>query len=169
VKISISDACIFLDLFELELIADFFNLNVEIHAPLEVINELFPHQKQQLKPYLEAGKISIHILDMNDWQAISLRKYPDTICYNDKIALYLSDKLNCLLLSSDKLVRQIAKQKSIEYHGLLWIFDRLIEQNKITKQDAIAKLSLLPKSNRMYKQNVDFINEIRRRIDSWQT
>jgi predicted nucleic acid-binding protein len=168
VKVSISDACIFLDLFDLELIDSFFSLDLEIHSSSEVVDELFDHQKDRLKQYQNQTKILIHSLDKEDWDAIYRKRYPNTICYNDKIALYLSDKLDCLLLSSDKVVRQIAKKKSIEYHGILWVFDQLIENQKISKTDAITKLGKLSKSIKLYQQNTELIKEMQSRIISWK-
>jgi predicted nucleic acid-binding protein len=168
VRVSVSDACIFLDLFDLELIDSFFSLDLEIHSSSEVVGELFDYQRRRLKEYQIKKMILIHSLDKDDWDAISRKGYPNTISYNDKIALYLSDKLDCLLLGSDKIVRQIAKKKSIQYHGILWIFDQLIENEKISKTEAITKLGKLSKSIKVYQQNSELINGMQSRINSWK-
>ncbi len=44
-KIAVTDACIFIDLIELDLISDFFQLDLPLHTTVEVINELFQEQK----------------------------------------------------------------------------------------------------------------------------
>ena len=41
-KIAVTDACIFIDLIELDLVQPFFQLRVELHTTIDVINELFP-------------------------------------------------------------------------------------------------------------------------------
>jgi hypothetical protein len=50
-KLAVTDACIFIDLIELQLTAHFFKLQIEIHTSLDVFNELFDNQKEILKAY----------------------------------------------------------------------------------------------------------------------
>ena len=40
-RIAVTDACIFIDLIELDLILDFFRLDLELHTTVEVKNALF--------------------------------------------------------------------------------------------------------------------------------
>ena len=40
-KIAVTDACIFTDLIELDLVSPFFQLHVELHTTIDVVNELF--------------------------------------------------------------------------------------------------------------------------------
>lgn len=167
-KITISDACIFLDLLSLGLIEEFFELNMECHVPFEIINELGPHEKKEIENYCSLGAIHIHYCDQNDWKSISAKGYPNTIALNDKISLHVSDKLNTLLLSTDSLVREIAKKKSIEYHGILWIFDKLLEAEKIDKKHAVVLLTQLMKTNRFYRQNSEFATELQKRAVEWK-
>lgn len=44
-KIAVTDACIFIDLIELDLVSPFFQLPVELHSTIDVINELYSDQK----------------------------------------------------------------------------------------------------------------------------
>lgn len=39
--IAITDACIFIDLFDLDLISSFFNLELEIHTSIGVFYEIY--------------------------------------------------------------------------------------------------------------------------------
>lgn len=167
-KLFISDACIFLDLFELGLIDEFLSLEYEVHTSLEVLNELFPNQREQLVSHGGSQKLSVHSFKENDWLAMSAKKYPNTVCHNDKVSLYLSEKYNCILLSSDKVVRQLAKRRSIEHHALIWTVERMLENNKIIGTDAIQKITQLIKTNKIHQQNTDLINELNRRTTSWQ-
>ena len=43
-KIAVTDACIFIDLCEVELTAPFFALHMEVHTSLDVFNEIYPEQ-----------------------------------------------------------------------------------------------------------------------------
>ena len=40
IKIAVTDACIFIDLYDLGLVASFFNLEIEIHTTSSVYSEL---------------------------------------------------------------------------------------------------------------------------------
>jgi len=60
--IAITDACIFIDLIELQLTSQFFGLNIEIHTTLDVYNELYADQQEWLNKYQSSGKLTIHNL-----------------------------------------------------------------------------------------------------------
>lgn len=52
-KLAITDACIFIDLHELDLTVKFFSLEIEVHTSLDVFNELYPDQQKILKAYIK--------------------------------------------------------------------------------------------------------------------
>jgi hypothetical protein len=57
-----------------------------------------------------------------------------------------AEKHNAILLSSDKVVSNTAKKRLIDYHGMLWIFDRLVAaeiQKKYSPHRFINALSLV--------------------------
>lgn len=41
-KVAITDACIFIDLIELDIVTEFFQLKIELHTTVAVMNELYP-------------------------------------------------------------------------------------------------------------------------------
>lgn len=55
-KVAVTDACIFIDLIELDLVSSFFKLDIQLHTTVDVVNELFPEQKQILQAY-ESGQL----------------------------------------------------------------------------------------------------------------
>lgn len=59
-RIAITDACIFIDLIELQLTSQFFGLDIEIHTTLDVYNELYIEQQEWLKVYWSFGKLTLH-------------------------------------------------------------------------------------------------------------
>jgi predicted nucleic acid-binding protein len=72
-----------------------------------------------------------------------------------------------MVLSSDKAVRNFASTLAIEYHGMLWIFDGLINANLISTDDAIAKINDMISTNPFYKNNMKLVSEIKKRIEKW--
>lgn len=168
-KVTISDAFILLDLFSLKIIEQFFNLDIEVHAPNEILDELSTHQKEVMIQHVTLNRLIVHICVEQDWIEIYQKKYPNTIAHNDKVALYLSEKLNTILLSTDQVVRQIAKNNSIKYHGILWIIDRLVESGTIARHEGVQLLKHLSDSNKFYRQNAEFSSQIEKRVQNWKT
>lgn len=155
-RLAVTDACIFIDLLDLQIIAEFFNLPIEIHTSLDVFNELYEDQKTILKAYQSVGKLSVHNISSQEKEKILNEKFPKTLSYNDRTVIYLAEKIKALIISSDKAVRRYSKIKVIEYHGMLWIFDKLIEANLVTPNEAILKINELANKNIMYKNNAEF-------------
>jgi predicted nucleic acid-binding protein len=168
-KIAITDACIFIDLIELQLTSQFFGLDIEIHTTLDVYNELYIEQQEWLKVYRSFGKLTIHNLSPEEKDSIQNRSFPKSLSDNDKSVLFLAEKLDALILSSDKAVRNFAKKHSIEYHGMLWIFDCLIEKGLISKEEAILKLRSLISNNIVYQNNMELNAEIEKRVKKWSS
>lgn len=166
-KLAVTDACIFIDLIELQLSSEFFGLPIEIHTSLDVFNELYTEQKEILKAYSSVSKLSIHNLSAQEKNRIQEEKFPRSLSENDKTVIFLADKLNATVISSDKAVRNYAKSKAIEYHGMLWIFDRLIEFKLISPLGAIVKINTLFSRNIVYQNNIELNIEKNRRILLW--
>ena len=167
-RLAVTDACIFIDLIMLELVEPFFRMPVEIHTTFDVFDELYPEQQQQLSVYQLADQLTIHNLTQEDKEKIQETVFPRALSDNDKTVIYLADKLHALLLSSDKPVRNYSKANSIEYHGMLWIFDKLLESNQITYQLAIQQINELTTKNIVYQNNMELTTEIAKRILRWE-
>ena len=167
-KIAITDACIFIDLHDLKLTTLLFSLNLDIHTSLDVYNELYPHQQEILSAFHSVGKLTIHNLSAEDRKNIQKQNYPKALSENDKTVLFLAEKINAIVLSSDKAMRNYAKRKSIEYHGMLWIFDKLVEEALISSSNVAAKLETLIKTNIVYQNNAELIKEMERRLNRWR-
>jgi hypothetical protein len=167
-KIAITDACIFIDLHDLKLTNLLFSLELEIHTSLDVFNELHAHQQDILSAFHSVGKLTIHNISAEDRTNIRRENYPKSLSENDKTVLYLAEKIDAMVLSSDKAVRICARKKSVEYHGMLWIFDRLTECGSLLPLDAADKLELLIRTNIMYQNNTELIFEMEKRLKNWR-
>lgn len=80
----------------------------------------------------------------------------------DCSVIFLAEKYKAILLSGDRAIRITAKTIGIEYHGILWALDQLIEQNIITSKTAKDKLIYLMSINNRLPQK-----ECQKRIDRW--
>lgn len=165
--VAVTDACIFIDLCNTDLIAAFFKIQLDIHTSLDVINELYPEQQQTLQTFQTTGKLTVHNIAGEQRSAINNIHFPKAISEVDKTVIYLAAQLPAVILSSDRAVRNFAKAKVIEYHGMLWIIDRLVENKLIAKAEACNKLKVLCASNWLYANNKELLGEIQNRLDMW--
>ena len=166
-QIAVTDACIFIDLLELEITSSFFRLDLEIHTTVEVINELYSEQQEVLLAYQTVKKLTVHNLDAHDLQLLRSTSFPKALSHQDKSVIYLAAQLNAIVLSSDGVVRKFAKKIAIETHGIFWIFDQLVLQELLTQNDAMRKLRQFMDGNLMYRNNVLLQREAIKRIDRW--
>ncbi len=166
-KLVVTDACIFIDVMELQLTSEFFGLELEIHTTVDVINELFPQQQQLLRAYEQGGKLTIHVLTSVEQEAINNENFPRALSPEDSSVIYIARKLNATVLSSDKPVRTHARNLSIEYHGMFWIFDKLVAEKLLTGATAITKLKSLMQSNIIYRGNQEMVKEAEKRLRFW--
>jgi predicted nucleic acid-binding protein len=169
-KIVVTDACIFIDVIELQLTSKFFGLNLDIHTTADVLNELYSEQQQILEGYKATNKLTIHVLSGSEQVSLMSEAYPKALTPEDRSVIFIAKKLSdAIVLSSDKPVRNHAKKICIEYHGMLWIFDQLVAQELLTKTEAINRLTTLINSNLIYKNNAEMQEEVTKRINSWST
>lgn len=166
-KIAVTDACIFIDLYDLGLVSSFFKLEIEIHTTSSVYFELYAEQQQVLKAYQSVDRLIIHNLKEEDFLQIHSASYPKSLSETDKSVLHIANKLGACVLSSDKTVRNWAKNKDIEYHGMIWIFDRLVEADILTKKEAATKLKELVATNFIFQNNQSLVAEIQKRLKLW--
>jgi rRNA-processing protein FCF1 len=168
IRIAVTDACIFIDLYDLGLVASFFNLEIEIHTTSAVYFELYPEQQQVLNAYQSVDRLIVHNLQEQDFIQIYSEEYPKSLSETDKSVLYIANKINACVLSSDKTLRNCAKNKGIEYHGMIWIFDKLVETSILTKKEASNKLRQLVGTNFIFRNNQQLVAEIEKRLKIWR-
>lgn len=167
-KVAVTDACIFIDILELGISSNFFQLELEIHTTYEVWDELDGGQQEVLKAYRTVGKLTVHILEAADLEKMSSIHYPKALSSPDKSVLFVAEKLEALLLSSDGVIRKYAKKEKIKTHGLFWVFDKLVDDGFLEKKKAIQLLKELFDKNLMYRNNTNLWKEAEKRINKWK-
>jgi rRNA-processing protein FCF1 len=166
-KVAVIDACIFIDLHDLGLTNSFFKLNLDIHSTSSVMFELYIEQRQILETYQSVKKLTIHNLQENDFIEISSENYPKSLSETDKSVLFIVNKMNACVLSSDKIIRNFAKNKGIECHGMIWLFDKFVEAGFLTGKEASRKLNQLVATNFVFRNNQQLVDEIEKRLKLW--
>ena len=95
-KIAVTDACIFIDLYDLNLTDAFFSLQLEIHTSIDVLYELYKEQQNNLAGYIAANRLTTHKITAEEKLLIQATQYPKSLSDSDKTVLFLASKLDAL-------------------------------------------------------------------------
>jgi predicted nucleic acid-binding protein len=148
-RIAINDANLFIDLFEIDLIDSFFLLNLEFHTTSLILAELDPNQLTYIQKFVEIGKLKIREISIAEIETfkdlpIQTRK----LSINDlSIYFYALELKECMILTGDNRLRTEAEKIGFEVHGVLWLFEEMVNHNILEKQIAVQKLEELIKVN----------------------
>lgn len=162
-NVAVNDATLLMDLFELDLIEKFFELPIEFHVTQLVIQELEESQILGLKKFMGMKRLTVRYLTLTEIGNLNAN-YPDTMSLTQEdlsIYFYAKELHNCMILTEDNRLKREAKRQGFEVHGILWVFDKLVE-NKILKSElAILKLDILMQMNAGITEND--CNEIKKK------
>ena len=163
--IVVDDACFLIDLIDVGLLDEFFQLGFQPHITPSVLAELEGDDYEKpVRESIKQQKLFLHNLSEHDQSKIlhlmedhsSLLSEPDCSC------LYLARKIQATILTCEKLLTKTAKSLNIAVHGSLWVMDQLIASSIITKKTAHRKLTKLMSINdRMPKA------ECEKRLKQW--
>jgi len=167
-KLAVTDACIFIELDQLTLTSLFFRLDIEVHTSVDVFNELYVGQQELLRAY-EAGKmLYIHTISSEERELINSGKFSTGLSQNDRTVLFLAERLNAMVLSTDKLMRSHSRKNALECHGMIWVFDVLIDAGVLSKEEGANKLRQMISQNIIYQNNTELLKETGARLSAWE-
>lgn len=162
-KIAITDANIFIDIIELGLTEYLFQIEIELHTTLGVVDELSDDQQSKLKKYINKEFLTIHFPSEEELLHVKEmefdRGFSDTDCY----LLYICKENEMILLSGERKMRNFCNQESLEVYGVIWLFDEFIRQNLISHVLAIEKMEALLLRNEWLPAET-----CKRRIATWK-
>ncbi|HRH54257.1 MAG TPA: hypothetical protein PLN38_13095, partial [Chitinophagales bacterium] len=141
-EIVIKDACILFDLVDLNLLEDFFQLEVDAFTTSQVIGEITNEQQwDAVSRFINNGKLRID--DDGTFEVITKinEEYPG-LSLPDSSVLELAIRKNAIVYSSDGSLRKASLKEGITVRGIIWIIAELYRLELMTKESAIAKLNL---------------------------
>ena len=157
-KLIITDVSVLFDLYQLEILPEFFALKAEISTTSFVYNEIvIANQVVEFEVYKRSQKLNVIMLTDEEQDAVNrfatkrnLKSLPD------KTMLWKSIQLNCALLTCDRKLKLEAKEHGVEVHGSIWVIEKLVEENILDKSKAIALLEQLKTVNdRLPMEEID--------------
>jgi predicted nucleic acid-binding protein len=147
--IAIQDANILIDLFNIGLFDHCLSLQYQFTSTNIILAELHEEQAALIQPHINSGKFIIIEIDADSLMAIiDAAKEEPGLSEQDWSALYYAQQLDALLLTGDKRLRNLAKQKGITVCGALWVLDQLVETSNLTENEACEFLQQLILKNK---------------------
>ena len=165
-RIVISDTNIFIDLVDAGMIDSFFALPFEIHTTTYIIEELLKmEQRAAIENHIATGQLHITSLEGEDFIDLLLlyNSARSNLSVNDCSVWLLASMKDGALLTGDGNLRRKATQNGIEVHGILYVFDKLVEHGVITTSIAHAALEFLSHHNKRLPKS-----EIEKRLALWK-
>lgn len=161
--IAVNDANIFIDLFEIDLIDEFFELKLDLHTTNLVLNELDYEQQTAIKKHINKKRLKVKNLSDDELEALKKTEISSGKLSKQDVSVYAYAKeLGAIILTSDRRLRAEAKNKGFEVHGILWVFEIMMQEKLIKKKKAIEKLTELMKINTWLP-----MDECHKRIEKW--
>lgn len=167
-KIVVNDTNVFIDLYEVGLLEEFFTLPWEVHTTDFVMLELLREGQQETVARYKADKrLLVPVLEAKEMLEIGnlyqQNQNRTNLSLTDCSVWYYAKVNHYILLTGDRKLRTASAYDGVEVHGIIYVFDSLVERGIISCQVAIDKLQKLYTLNpRLPKEEID------KRINKWK-
>ena len=145
--IAITDANIFIDLIETEMLRFLFDLDLEIHTTYEVYNQLNTEQEKVAQNFLQSKALFLYSFSFDELQEIASLEFPAGLEMADRTVYYYASKITGIILSGDRKLKKYCEGKHLHVKGVIWIFDQVFEGELLPPDQLVAKMELLLKIN----------------------
>ena len=147
-KVVVNDTNVFIDLYSIGLLDEFFSLPWEVHTTALVMLELERQwQNEEVSQYKTKGRLHIPLFSEREVRIIGEMKvkYGNTtnVSLADCSVWYYARANNYILLTGDRKLRGLSSLDGVEVHGILYVFKQLVAHGILTPLQAVDKLTLL--------------------------
>ena len=166
-KVVVNDTNVFIDLFDVGLLEEFFSLPWEVHTTELVMLELLREgEAETVSRYKEEGRLHVPVFSPEEMMQIVALLPPNRsqsdISITDCSVWYYAKKNNYTLLTGDRKLRRVSESDNVEVHGIIYVFDSLKEAGIISAMEDAAKLRQLYIINPQLPKDA-----IERRLRQW--
>jgi predicted nucleic acid-binding protein len=164
-RILIHDTNILIDLISIGLLDTAMQLPCLMETTDLVQHEVSdPEQARRLSACIGRRLLAIITSppDQLATMAMLMREHPGLSLADCSILAHAQDR-GCIVVSGDRLLRLAARQRKLEVHGTLWLFDFMVDEGLIHASEAVQKLELLMRINTRLPNR-----ECRAALDRWK-
>lgn len=144
-KIVITDVSVFFDLYYVQVLPEFFALDIEIQTTNFVYNEIVNQDQIEEFRVFERSK-KLHVISISpeeEEEVKSMKLFRLNKSISDKSILWKAKQLNCPLLTCDGKLRKEAESQGIIVYGSIWVIKQLIDNEIINTSQGIVVLETL--------------------------
>ena len=159
-KVVVTDVSVFFDLFEIQVLPEFFALDWEIHTTDFVYNEILQADQKEVFEVFERSK-RLRILKFSSEEEAEVLNFKTKLSIRsiaDKTILWKALQLEATLLTSDRKLRKEAEGHAIEVRGSIWVIEQLVENGIINSTRGINLLKNLKMTNN--RLPIDLIDKL---------
>ena len=151
--IVISDANIFIDLYNIDMLHYLEEMDFDIATTDLVFEEMWAEQRSII------SSLKIKIINFEDNLGILYEAYAEcttiSLSIQDYSLFFIAHENNYILMSNDKRLRNYAKANHVKVIGIFYIFDKLKEYEKMDDKEMLIKLEELKASNVRLEKLID--------------
>ena len=166
-KVIVNDTNIFIDLQSIGLLRKMCELPFEIHTVDFVIAEIAtPEYRTEIQQAINENLIHVREFTAEEIVEIVIEQAsaPGNISIQDCSVCYYARNGAYTLITGDRQLRAYAENCNVEVHGVLYLFDQMIENSILLPSEASIKLrELLAINVRLPRA------EILKRITLWES
>lgn len=163
-NVAIHDANILIDIVKLDLAEALFSLDLSMRTTDAVWAELTRGQKSLLQPFVDGNLLAIDSFTAEEVsQIVSYAQKHRALSFEDCSLIVVGRRHNALVITGDRKLRTVIESEQLEVHGILWLFDKMVDETVISKTLASGKLQELKAMNGRLP-----VDEIEERIAGWE-
>jgi len=145
VKIVVQDASVLIDLAVGDCLAAWFSAGIETHTTALVLSEV----EQDVRRFVRTRKLQVFQFEEKELLELLVfqSRHSSRLSFEDCSVFYLAEKLDGILVTGDKALRNAAAESGREVHGTLWILDVMVDIKALTPLQAAASLKNMTQMN----------------------
>lgn len=137
-QVAITDANIFIDLYELGLLESFFHLPFDIHTTTFILEELDTECSLLIQKHS-----SVLYISSEEKVEIENIAWASGFSFPDKSILYLAKRDNMMVFTGEKKMTSWCQNHGLRSHGILFVLEQFIIANILTPSATADKLTAL--------------------------
>ena len=170
-EIVVNDTQILIDMHSCELLELMKSSSIKFHTVDYVLSELqkSPYSRPEIDQLVNENILIVHSFDVKDNAELirfyyQYRQYTNLSITDCAVLKYAKD-YGYRLLTGDKKLRNQAENNGVMVSGILYLFDKFLEEKLITPHDMADKLEKLLSINTRLPKNIfeNKIKELRKR------
>jgi len=149
-RVALNDTNILIDFYEIGLLSQLMELNIEMHTTDFVVFEVLQKaQSSLLDALVDSKKLTVNSFAADEFPEILEKENNHRgLSFTDCSAWHWAEQNQAILLTGDAKMRRAAEQNDVEVHGSLWLLDEMVAQDILSKKEAYDSIRLLQEKNR---------------------